>query len=142
MGLTYEVYLEERNRSINTELEEARRFDKYILTLAAGTFGLSFVFIEKIAPEPIEAGCLVVTAWSFFGLAILSTLCSFLLSQEAHSKQRKILAKLYKSKTALKEEELKNVFATWTKRLNWISGGMFIFGVFFLIIFSALNLLS
>ena len=142
MGLTYKVYSEERNRSINTELEQARHFDKYILTLAAGTFGLSFVFIEKIAPEPIEAGYLVVTAWGFFGLSILSTLCSFLLSQEAHSKQRKILAKWYKSKTDPKEEELKNVFATLTRRFNWSSMGTFIFGVGFLTIFSALNLLS
>ncbi len=45
---TYEVYLDERKSLINTELEQARHFDKYILTLAAGTFGLSLLFMNQI----------------------------------------------------------------------------------------------
>ena len=137
----YEVYFQERNSLINAELEQARHFDKYILTLAAGTFGLSLLFIRQIAPQP-EAGTiwLLVTAWKTFGASILSTLISFLLSQEAYSKQRKILAEWYKKDTELGEGEMKNRFATWTKRLNYISMGLFSIGVIFLIIFSALNL--
>jgi len=141
--MKYEVYLEERKSLINAELEQARHFDKYILTLAAGTFGLSLLFIRQIAPQP-ETGIiwLLVTAWAVFGASILSTLISFLLSQEACSKQRKMLAEWYKENTEHKEEEIKNVFATWTKGLNWTSMSLFIVGVVFLIIFSTLNLLS
>lgn len=137
----YDVYFQERNSLINAELEQARSFDKYILTLAAGTFGLSLVFIEKIAPHP-EGGTiwLLVTAWATFGASILSTLISFLFSQAACSKQREILDKWYKESAELKEDEIKNEFAAWTKGLNWASMGLFISGVAFLITFSILNL--
>jgi len=138
----YKVYLEERKSLIDAELEQTRHFDKYILTLAAGTFGLSLLFIKQIAPQPATGTIwLLVSAWAAFGASILSTLISFLLSQEACSKQRKILAEWYKENTERKEE-IKNVFAAWTKGLNWTSMSLFIIGVVFLIIFSALNLSS
>jgi len=138
----YKVYLEERKSLIDAELEQARHFDKYILTLAAGSFGLSLLFIKQIAPQPATGTIwLLVSAWVVFGASILSTLISFLLSQEACSKQRKILADWYKENTERKEE-IKNVFAAWTKGLNWTSMSLFIIGVVFLIIFSALNLSS
>ncbi len=144
MGETnYAVYLQERNSLINAELEQARNFDKYILTLAAGTFGLSLLFMKQIAPQPATGTIwLLVSAWATFGVSILSTLISFLLSQEACSKQREILDKWYKKNAELTEGEIKNEFATWTKRLNWVSMFLFIIGVIFLTIFSTLNLPS
>jgi hypothetical protein len=128
---------------INAGLEQTRSFDKYILTLAGGTFGLSLVFIEKIAPNPEEGTVwLLATAWVIFGLSILSTLISFLLSQAACSRQREILDVWYKKNGKLSKEEEKNLFATWTKRLNWTSMGLFISGVAFLTAFSVLNLVT
>ena len=139
----YEVYLQERNSLVNAELEQARQFDKYILTLAAGTFGLSLLFIRQLVPSPEQGTiCLLVTAWIAFGASILTTLISFLLSQTACSKQREILKTWYKKKdTELREEGMKNVFAIWTRTLNWTSMSLFIIGVVLLIIFSAVNLL-
>lgn len=139
----YEVYLKERNSLINAELEQARQFDKYILTLAAGTFGLSLLFIRQLVPCPEQGTiCLLVTAWTAFSASIVSTLISFLLSQAACSKQRAILKTWYSKKaTELTENELKNVFAIWTRTLNWASMSLFIIGVVLLIIFSAVNLL-
>ena len=43
------AYLEERKSLINASLEEAKLFDKAILTLAAGVFGLSLAFMRQIA---------------------------------------------------------------------------------------------
>jgi len=138
----YEYYL--RNRKFLTDVgrEHARHFDKYILTLAAGTFGLSLLFIRQIAPQP-EAGtiCLLVTAWVTFGTSILLTLISILLTQEASLKQIKMLDEQYK-KHDLKEGKTKNVFKTCTRILNWVSMGFFIIGVGFLITFSVSNLLA
>ena len=138
----YEYYL--RNRKFLTDVgrEHARHFDKYILTLAAGTFGLSLLFIRQIAPQP-EAGTiwLLVTAWKTFGASILSTLISILLTQEASLKQIKMLDDRYK-KHDPKEGKTKNVVATCTRILNWASMSLFIIGVVFLAIFSTLNLLS
>ena len=140
----YEAYIRERNSLINAELDQARQFDKYVLTLAGGSFGLSLLFIRQVVPYP-EAGtiCFLVAAWIAFGVSILSTLVSFLLSQAACSKQREILDRWYKKKDVeLSEEDMGNRFATWTKGLNCASMSLFIMGVIFLIIFSALNLLA
>jgi hypothetical protein len=139
--IKYETYFQERTSLVNAELDQARSFDKYILTLAGGTFGLSIVFIEKIAPHP-EAGTvwLLVTAWVTFGASILSTLISFLLSQLACSRQREILDLWYRKDGKLSEDEQKNPFAACTKWLNWTSMILFIGGVAFLAAFSALNL--
>ncbi len=138
----HEAYRRRRNFLIDVGREHARYFDKYILTLAAGTFGLSLLFVARIAPQP-EAGTtwLLVTAWATFGTSILSTLISILLTQEASLKQIKMLDERYK-KHDPKEGKTKNVFATCTRILNWASMSLFIIGVVFLIIFSALNLLS
>jgi hypothetical protein len=51
----YEVYLEERKSLVDAEREGSRSFDKAILTLAAGAFGLSLTFIRQIVPN-IESG--------------------------------------------------------------------------------------
>ena len=138
----YEFYREERKNLIDAELEQASSFDKYILTLAAGTFGLSLLFIKDIVPHP-EAGTiwLLVTAWAIFGASILSTLISFLLSQKAYREQRKILDNEYAKETKREQGEIKNTFATYTQCLNWASMILFLVGVIFLIIFSAVNLL-
>ena len=83
----YETYLKERNSLINAQIEQARHFDKYILTLASGTFGLSLLFIRQIAPHPnILTIPFLITAWVSFGISIVATLISFLLSQQAISK--------------------------------------------------------
>lgn len=139
----YEVYLEERKSLISAELEQARHFDKYILTLAAGTFGLSLLFIRQIVPQP-ETGTvwLLVAAWVAFALSILLTLVSFLLSQLAYRKQREILEKSYEEDNEQGAEVSTNKFATCTQFLNWTSMSLFIIGVVFLVIFSATNLLS
>ncbi len=138
----YEAYLRRRYFLIDVGREHARYFDKYILTLAAGTFGLSLLFIRQIAPQP-EAGTiwLLATAWVAFGASILSTLISILLTQEASLKQIKMLDEQYK-KHDLKEGKTKNMFTTCTRILNWASMFFFITGVIFLIIFGASNLLS
>lgn len=137
----YEAYLRRRNFLIDVEREASRHFDKYILTLAAGTFGLSLLFVERIAPHPKDGTeWLLIAAWVAFGASILSTLVSFLSGQESCSKEIEILDGKYRGDTK-DEKEIKNRFVTWTKRLNRVSMFLFIVGVIFLIIFSALNFL-
>ena len=139
----YEVYREERRSLIDARYKQSRNLDKYILTLAAGSFGLSLLFIRQIVPDPKSGTIwLLVSAWSAFGASILSTLISFLLSQEAFLKQQKILDKWYKESNEYNHEEIKNEFATWTRRLNYTAMILFVIGVIFLIIFSASNVLA
>lgn len=140
----YEDYLlEERKFLLSAILEQAKSFDRWILTLAGGTFGLSLIFIYQIAPNP-ESGTIgyLVTAWAFFAISILSTLISFLLSQEACYKQILNIHKLIKRDTERRKEIPLNVYGRITKVLNYSSMSAFLIGIGFIIAFATLNLFS
>lgn len=137
-NLKYKTYLEERKLLINAKLEGSRLFDKTIITLAAGSFGLSLAFIKQIVPSNVSNKSLLIFSWIGFGISILSTLISFLASQEGCLKQIEILEKDFFS------NDNKNVDinrpAIWTSRLNWLSIISFIIGVIFLASFALINL--
>ena len=135
-----ERYRRRRNFLIDVGREASRSYDKYILTLAAGTFGLSLLFIERIASDPVgQTKWFLITSWIAFGASILSTLLSFLFGQESSSKEIEILDSEYGG--AIKDnKKIKNSFITWTKWLNRVSMILFIVGVILLTIFSSLNI--
>ena len=143
-GFKYKVYLEERKSLIDAELEGSRLFDKAILTLAAGAFGLSLTFIRQIVPN-IKSGTvfMLIYAWVGFCISLLFTLISFLTSQLACSKQIKILEVEYLNNQSDhdKKANLKNMASVCTRWLNILSIFAFIIGVIFLAIFSISNLL-
>ncbi len=133
------VYLDERKHLIDAERDTAQQFDKAILTLASGALGLSITFIKQIAPHPKSQSIyFLVAAWVFFSFSILSTLISFLTSQNACRRQRDILDQ--NQQTSKKELESNNNAANWTNWFNYLSIAFFILGIFLLIIFSVFNL--
>ena len=143
-NLEYEVYIEERKLLVDAKREGSRLFDRAILTLAAGAFGLSLTFIRQIVPN-IKSGTMfmLICAWVGFCVSLLSTLISFLTSQLACSKQIEILEAEYFNNHSShdKKANLKNKASDWTRRLNILSIFTFIIGVIFLAIFSISNLL-
>jgi len=121
--LKYKVYLEERKLLVDAKREESRLFDKAILTLAAGAFGLSLAFIRQIVPSNgIKPGTMfmLIFAWAWFCISLLSTLISFLTSQSACSKQMEILEVQYFDNHNSQDEKNnpKNWPAILTKWLN------------------------
>jgi hypothetical protein len=135
----YQTYLDERHSLTAAEKESSLHFDKSILTLAAGALGLSLTFIDKIAPHPAECTLyLLGLAWIFFSLSVLSSLISSLTSQAACRRQIKIVEKIYFDNAAPNSE--KNLPAQITNILNWVSIGLFMLGVFFLVVFTIANL--
>ena len=143
----YKVYLEERKSLVDAEREGSRLFDKAILTLTAGAFGLSLTFIRQMAPD-IKSGTafLLICAWVGFCLSLLFTLISFLTSQSACLKQIKILEVEYFNSQREHDkkaniENIENKSSDWTGRLNKLSIVAFMLGVIFLAIFSISNLL-
>jgi hypothetical protein len=52
MRLEREAYLEERRALVNAEGEQARSYDKAILTLSAGPLGLSLIGVK--APSGVK----------------------------------------------------------------------------------------
>jgi hypothetical protein len=135
-GLERQTYLDERKLLVDAEREAARSFDKAMLTLSAGAFALSITFVREIAPSP-GCGCFLFVAWFMFGLAILSTLISFLVSQRAMRRQRDILENAYRTASSVDGQE--NTPATVTKHLNFLSIVLFGIGLIMMVIFAIQN---
>jgi hypothetical protein len=137
----YRVYLEERKSLLNAILDQSRSFDKYIITLASGAFGLSLLFIRQLIPEPIpNTVYLLIDSWISYGASILITLLSFLFSQSACHKQISILEQNWFGN--LRSKNVNNFYTTITVWANWISMLFFIAGVGLLITFATNNLLN
>lgn len=140
--LKYRTYLEERKSLTDAKLAGSMLFDKAILALAGGAFGLSLTFIRQITP-PVKPWTLTVLicAWVGFCVSLLSTLISVLTSQSACARQVEILeAELRDDRGGHKKCNLENKLASWTGRLNKLSIGTFIIGTVLLAIFAGVNL--
>jgi hypothetical protein len=138
-GLRYKMYLHERDVLIEGEQESTDQLDKNILALAGGALGISVVFMEKIAPNPLPE-TLVFLCWSWLGLALslLMTLSSFLTSQHAYRRQIEILEAEIFPETG-DTGGSKNCWSILTRILNWCSIISFIFGITMLAYFSIQN---
>lgn len=139
--IKYKVYIDERKSLIDIMLKESLAFDKAILTLASGAFGLSFTFINQIIPN-IKNGTiyLLKSAWISFGISILITLTSFLTSIFACKKGIKILEVEYINDNRNKKGKNINYMTIITICLNILSILSFIVGTLFLTYFSINNL--
>lgn len=137
--INYQVYIDERKALVEGEQASADHFDKHILTLAASALGISVVFLEKIAPKPDPTTFIFLyISWLSLVISMLFTLSSFLTSQHAHRRQRKILEEEFFPKKEHKKK-LKNRWGILTMWLNWTSIGAFIIGVGMLAWFSIKN---
>jgi len=90
--LNYKTYLEERQALVAAELDQSRQFDRHILYLAAGSFGLSLLFVQRFAPIlACPALVFLLAGWVAFTASMGCTLTSFLVSTAALKRQREIL---------------------------------------------------
>lgn len=131
----------ERNRFVEAKAEESKAYDKTVLTFSAGAIGVSLTFVEKIAPEPIVPFALYIS-WSFFALAILSVVVSFLLSQAAMDREINWIDEAWDAVTAGNAElppRAVNRHSRLTRSVNLASGGLFVAGVMSLIFFGSQN---
>lgn len=70
------------------------RFDKVLFSIAAGSFGLSFAFIDKIVPPAnAENSVLLVIAWACFAGCLIAMVIGHLLSAQAYRQQRDEVAR-------------------------------------------------
>jgi hypothetical protein len=69
------------------QLHEDSEFNKYIAMFAAGSFGVSFVFIDKIAPfQEALHKTVLVAAWLCFAVTLVLNAAVHLLSSFIHGK--------------------------------------------------------
>lgn len=72
--------LDYRRQLSEIENESQQQYDKYIMSLGGGAFGISFTFVNDIVGPDPEAAYLLVSAWISWGLTILFGLFSFYAS--------------------------------------------------------------
>jgi hypothetical protein len=148
----YQKELYERQRKIyddqmrrwetfnKTSAEMDARFDRSLFTIAAGSFGLSFAFIEKIVPlATASTPHLLVLAWACFALCLIIIVSGHLLSAEAYRKQRDDVAREmvlhFDGKTV--EEKTDRDFVS---PCNYAALFMYTGGIICLLLFILLNL--
>lgn len=88
----YKAYLDERKGLNDAELAACENFDKYMITLSSGALGLSLLYLEKVAKQPIPTSYpWLYWSWSLLGVTLCIMLVSFLCSQSSWRRQREIL---------------------------------------------------
>jgi hypothetical protein len=141
----HQQYLTERKSLIDGENVSTDTLDKNILTLSGGALGLSLVFLEKIVRAPKEWTLIFLSlAWLALVLSLVTMLGSFLTSQHAFRRQRKILEiEMFPEDHVCedgKKPDCKNFWSNRTTCLNWASIICFGTGVLLLCTFSILNM--
>lgn len=148
--LAYKSYLEERKGLNEAELAACENYDKYMITLSSGALGLSVLYLEKIAKQPLPYTYpWLYTAWGAFGVALCIMLASFLLSQSSWRRRRDLLDEGFtrdwgQMQPASKPEDLSLVDTDYcglvTNWMNRLALLLFAVGILTFLVFSIRNL--
>ena len=124
--------------------EESDKQDKWLMTLAAGSFGLSFALIDQVVPLGNAHNFeFLLTAWACFIAVLVIGLISFAVSALTH----KILAEeesrnlTFKYEGKNPEYKKRSIFFEPNMVLTYVSILLFIGGATWLMVFIAKNLL-
>lgn len=130
----YHSYRKELTESLYSQSDS---YDKYMLLLSGGSFGVTIAVIgnQNLFGQTIDLIPLLILSWSFFGLSMLITLISFLLSQFSHSKIIDELDEAFSEKRDLKPIATKHL-----QIMSILSMLSFISALIFIIIFISTNL--
>jgi|GEM_PF-2129401 len=124
--------------------EQDKTFDKWIMSLAAGSFGLSFAFMEKIVniknADYIE---LILIGWASFLVILIIGFCGFVVSSIVHSLMAKEEADILALKYKGIETEFKNrgIYFNATRVIGYVQILLFTGGSLCLLLFIGKNLL-
>ncbi len=135
----FEIYSQYRSHLLAARQSNFESLDRAILTLSSGGLGLSLAFIKDVvAISHLTSLTMVIFSWALFGISILSTLCSFLVSQSAIDRQIQHAEEYY---IEGKDDSFnkRNVLTTITEILNKFSALCFMLAVAFTIYFVSVN---
>jgi len=126
---------EYRSFLISAEQKAQEQYDKTILTLSGGAFGISFAFIDKVIGTPPTATIWLLAAWTFWGISITSILFSFYFSNKA---LRRTIEQV--DEKTVYEDTPGEHYSGITEFLNACGGISFFVGVVLLIAFVHKNI--
>ena len=138
--LRHRIFKETYDELVKKQISNSENFDRSILTLSTSGLGISLAFLKDFVPlATAQVKLSLLLSWALFAIAIISTIGSFITSQEAIKKQIDFAHKYYLDK---KEEFLGkiNPWSSATNRLNIAAGTSFILAVSLTIFFAVYNL--
>lgn len=142
----YEVYAEQRKILWAAEIDTAKTFDQWLITVAGGALALSMTILKDIvSPRSPEYPSLLVGSWIAFGLAVACTLWSILWSQRGYEKFKEDWDEAFKEKkpdpiSRVNQLQSARTEFRWIPRLNRASIILFFLGLALLGAFAWLNL--
>ncbi len=134
------VYAITREDLLKRSLSNSENMDKAILSLSSAFLGASLGLMKNVVDvHRAIYPKLLTTSWWLFACAIILTLISFLLSQQAIKRQLELAERYYlKGDSAALSEA--NPFASATEFINWGSASIFMLAIISTIVFISLNL--
>lgn len=134
------LFKETKEELVKKQISNSENFDRSVLTLSSSALGLSLAFTKDIAPfATAHARWALLASWVLFAAAIISTMASFLVSQQA-IKNMIAAAQRYYLDHDEKSLKAPNRAADLTERLNYISGIAFVLGMVLTMWFVIINL--
>lgn len=139
--LREELYQTTRTELLAQRFSNSEAYDKAVLTLSSAFLGVSLAFIKDAAQGNLLA-CpwLLVVSWGAFASAIVATVVSFQIGNQAIEIQLDRAEKYYKQKDDTAHP--KSWSARFVDYVNWASGSLFIIGVVLTIVFVSINLVE
>lgn len=111
-------------------------YDKTVLALSGGAFGVSVLLIKELIGAKKAVGSASVTmAWIFWGVSVLAVLCSFFSSAKA---MEAAITRIDRDEPI--SEDIGGTPDLWTRGFNYASGGCFVVGLGFFIYFVYVHL--
>ena len=124
-----------RAHLIAAEQKAQEAYDKTLLTLSGGAFGISFAFADKFVGEiPQDVGWLLA-AWIAWAISMAAILFSFFFSNKA---LRNAIEQV--DSGTIHIGQVGGRFTAITASLNIAGGALFVIGTVCLVVFVALNL--
>ncbi|NPD75318.1 hypothetical protein [Oceanispirochaeta sp. M1] len=149
----YQWYIKVRDDYKASYRSQTNQYDKYLITLASGSFGISFAFVDSFLPKVIKNPVLLPLAWAAFALCILLSLIAFLVGVKAFETQIKLhdveyqrmkdridgKSEVVTSTEARRKGKSNNIFSEVVKELSIITMSLYATGNILLIVFVFIN---
>lgn len=120
--------------------DQQRLLDRSLITVSSGSFGVSVLFAQSIAPDP-SVRWLLALAWCAFGASIVATLLSFRAAANAAELAAEEERASMASDAPLSPLVIKRIGKD-VDGWNCLAIGTFITGAILLTVFASINLLS
>ena len=132
----YQAYLQHRMYLIKERGDSEQSLDKALLTLSSGALAFSLTFVQE-AFDPVAFPHFLALAWGCFGISVVLTLGSFLISRNSFERAIQILDDQFEHDSW--DCEHSNWWSSATTVLNVGSITMFVLALVLLLFFAIAN---